>query len=277
VPIPVRVTRTDGALTLGSYVLGRLYWSTNATWEPSVDQVLWDSGTTTFLNTALNANGFVDASPTPTVNIPTVNPGNYYILAVVDPTNFHPESNEGNNVTAYPVSITGSAQELVTDGSFSSGSMYWSIISNFWAGTTLSNYRTAPGYAAGGVDSSGAPINNAFGYMYQSLVIPSGVQSVTGRVWCNITTNEQQGSQAFDVMAVWLDDGAGQSHYLLGVSNQDAWTQPQGNVPGSTNYVERVFDLTAYRGQTVRLRFLATTDQSLTTTFRIDDVSVTAQ
>jgi len=40
-------------------------------------------------------------------------------------------------------------------------------------------------------------------------------------------------------------------------------------------YVLRgAFNLGAYAGQTIRVQFRATSDSSLTTTFRVDDVSV---
>jgi hypothetical protein len=117
VPISVTVTRTGGQLTGGTYVLGRLYWSTDAVWDGG-DTVLWDSGSTTFLDGALNNNGSVTANPTPTVSIPCVPAGTYYILAVVDPTNFYAESNEGNNVTPYTVQVAPlPAPTLVAPGS----------------------------------------------------------------------------------------------------------------------------------------------------------------
>ncbi|MDQ6788786.1 MAG: choice-of-anchor J domain-containing protein [Acidobacteriota bacterium] len=39
-------------------------------------------------------------------------------------------------------------------------------------------------------------------------------------------------------------------------------------------YSQKSFSLAAYRGQTVRVQFRATTDSSVTTTFRVDDVSL---
>jgi hypothetical protein len=39
-------------------------------------------------------------------------------------------------------------------------------------------------------------------------------------------------------------------------------------------YTQRSFSLAAWRGQTVRLQFRATTDVILPTTFRVDDVSL---
>jgi alpha-tubulin suppressor-like RCC1 family protein len=106
VPIPVTVYRTGGSLTRGTYVTARLYWSTNATWEPSVDLQRWESNgdLPDYPNNELNSQG--SKTVRATVDIPALQEGSYFVLAVVDPTEFHPESDEQNNVTAFPVTLT---------------------------------------------------------------------------------------------------------------------------------------------------------------------------
>jgi hypothetical protein len=49
-------------------------------------------------------------------------------------------------------------------------------------------------------------------------------------------------------------------------------TSINATTPG--NYSQRSFSLASWRGQTVRVQFRATTDFSLPTSFRIDDVSL---
>jgi serine protease len=49
------------------------------------------------------------------------------------------------------------------------------------------------------------------------------------------------------------------------------------NLNKAAGYVQKSFDLSAYKGQTVRVRFYATEDSSLQTSFVIDDVSVKVQ
>jgi len=39
-------------------------------------------------------------------------------------------------------------------------------------------------------------------------------------------------------------------------------------------YSQKSLSMAAYKGQTVRVQFRGTTDSSLTTTFRVDDVSL---
>lgn len=116
---PVTVSRSGGSLPAdGVYVLARLYWSPSPSFSSSAVQ-LWESNGSTpdYPVSVLNSNG--SRGVTATFNLPAVsNSGTYYILAYVDPptgplpSGFYAESNESNNLTAYPVSIT------VTDNPF---------------------------------------------------------------------------------------------------------------------------------------------------------------
>jgi len=156
--------------------------------------------------------------------------------------------------------------ERLTNGSFSSGTSGWTLVGDFWAGTNLSNYHTSPGYAAGGVNSAGSPKNNAIGWMYQTVTIPSGATSVTLSFWYNITS-EELGSTAYDVLNVTIQNSAG--NYLATVA---VLSNLNKSSLGSYNKV--TFDATSYKGQTIRVNFLATTDEFVYTVFRIDDVSL---
>jgi len=160
-----------------------------------------------------------------------------------------------------------STVELLSNPSFSSGTSSWVIPSDFWAGTNLSNYRTAPGYAAGGVDTSGTPKNNANGSMYQQFAVPTGA-SVTFSWYYFITTQETTTTQKFDKMQVDVVNTSGQ--VITNLANYSNLDKASGYQQSS------LFNTSSLAGQTVRLRFLATTDGSNTTVFRIDDVSATA-
>jgi len=104
VQIPVTVTRTGVNLTNGTYVLARLYWSANSIWD-SGDTQLWESNGSTpdFPISYLNTYG--SKTVTATLSIPAGAPGGSYIIAVVDPTSYHSESNENNNSSSYTVTV----------------------------------------------------------------------------------------------------------------------------------------------------------------------------
>lgn len=155
--------------------------------------------------------------------------------------------------------------ERITNGSFSSGISGWTLVGDFWAGTYFSSYRTPPGYAAGGVNNEGLPINNAAGWMYQTVTIPSGATSATLSYWYNITSYNP-GPNKVDFLTVYVSDSGGNWLDWIIYSNLDRTYLG--------DYKKKTFDLTAHKGKTVTIRFLATSDYSNTTTFRIDDVSL---
>ena len=98
--------------------------------------------------------------------------------------------------------------------------------------------------------------------------MPSGATSATLRYWYRITTAETIPG-AWDTLEVQvLNSGGTVLQTLATYSNQNAnsaWQQSSA------------FNLAAYAGQTIRIRFLATTDSSLTTSFYIDDISLLAE
>ena len=164
--------------------------------------------------------------------------------------------------------VSSAAQlELISNGAFSPGSASWVLSGNFFADSRFSTCRSCPGYAYVS-NADGTPGNNLLGTMYQVVSIPSGATSATLSLWYNITSQES-GSVPSDVLNVTIQNSTGD--YLATVATLS-------NLHGGTlgSYSQIAFDVTAYKGQTIRVHFLATTNASLPTTFRVDDVSLTA-
>lgn len=178
--------------------------------------------------------------------------------------------NLANLIVNYAV-VSSTPIERITNGSFTSGTSGWTLSGDFWAGTNLTRYYTSPGYASGGVDSAGATKNYASGYMYQTVTIPSNATSATLGFWLNITSDET--GSAFDNLFVEILDSSGAlltTAYTF--SNVD-----KGSSCGTTcTFSQKIVNLISYKGRTVLIRFRATTDQFLSTVFRIDDVSLMA-
>jgi len=162
-------------------------------------------------------------------------------------------------------------QELLSNNSFTSGTASWTLSGDFWAGTNLNNWRTAPGYAAGGVDSAGTPKNNASGSLNQPFIaVPSNATSAIFSFYLNVSSNETTTSQFFDKLQVNIIRSNGTRDPLFLFSNLDRTSFPAyGRV--SINLISQARD---YRGQTGRVEFVATTDFSRTTVFRLDDINV---
>ncbi|PYC71883.1 hypothetical protein C7C46_26400 [Streptomyces tateyamensis] len=91
----------------------------------------------------------------------------------------------------------------------------------------------------------------------QTVTIPAGCHA-TFSFWLHIDTAET-GSTAYDKLTV-----AANTTTLATYSNVNA----------ATGYVQKSFDLSAYAGQSVTLKFTGTEDSSLQTSFVIDDTSL---
>jgi hypothetical protein len=97
----------------------------------------------------------------------------------------------------------------------------------------------------------------------QSVSIPSTATSATLSFWIRIDTSES-GSTAYDTAKVQVVDGSTTST-LATYSNANA----------NSTYVQKSFDVTAYKGKTIAVKFLMNEDSSLQTSFVVDDTALT--
>ena len=159
------------------------------------------------------------------------------------------------NVTVSNVVAGG---ELIVNGGFEGSAAPWSLSGNaYWSAG--GNQHSGSGYSVLGF------YNNANGTEYQTVSIPAS-HPANLTFWLNITTSESL-TIAYDFLWAEVRSTSGA---LLGTlaaySNR--------NATGAGSYSQQSFSLASWRGQTVRVQFRATTDGSLTTAFRIDDVSL---
>jgi subtilisin family serine protease len=148
--------------------------------------------------------------------------------------------------------------ELVVNGGFEGSASPWALSGNaYWS--TGAYPHSGTGYSILGA------YNNASGSEYQTVSIPSN-HGANYTFWLNITSGES-GPTIYDRLFIEVRSTSGT---LLGTlatySNADETT--------AGNYSQKSFSLASWHGQTVRLQFRATTDITLPTSFRIDDVSL---
>jgi hypothetical protein len=109
-------------------------------------------------------------------------------------------------------------------------------------------------------------VNNSTSTAFQTITIPSAT-APNLTFWLNVTSNENTTTTQFDRLFIEVRSTSGT---LLGTLA--TFSNLNEGVAGA--YVLRgPYSLSAFAGQTVRVQFRATMDVSLTTTFRIDDVS----
>jgi subtilisin family serine protease len=161
-----------------------------------------------------------------------------------------------STVVTVNVSNAAGGGELIVNGGFEGSASPWSLSGNaYWSAG--GNQHSGSGYTVLGF------YNNANGTEYQTVSIPAG-RATNLTFWLNITTSESL-STAYDFLYAEVRSTTGA---LLGTlamySNRNA----------ASGYFQKSFSLASWNGQTVRVQFRATTDGSLTSAFRVDDVSL---
>ncbi|MER5207991.1 M4 family metallopeptidase [Streptomyces sp. NPDC002825] len=155
--------------------------------------------------------------------------------------------------TPTPSPTTPPSGNALANGGFEQGTGGWtqsdSIITNssLQAARDGSWYAWMMGYGADAVES----------LSQSNIAVPStGTPKLT--FWLRVTTQES-GSTAYDTLKVNVNGTT-----LATYSNADA----------SSGYVQKTVDLSAYKGQTVKLEFAGTEDTYLSTVFLLDGIAI---
>ncbi len=102
----------------------------------------------------------------------------------------------------------------------------------------------------------------------QTVTIPSTATTATLTFWLHIDTAETTTVTAFDKLQVQVLNSSNTVLATLGTFS---------NLNKAAGYTQRSFSVIAFKGQTVKIRFLGTEDVSLQTSFVIDDVALNVQ
>jgi Zn-dependent metalloprotease len=160
---------------------------------------------------------------------------------------------------SFTVSNATSGAELILNGGFESGTASWTQTSG-----VIGTYTGEPAHG-GSYDAWMCGYGSSHtDYVYQQIAVPS---TATGTLtfWLHIDTAETTTSTAYDTMKVQVLNTSGTVLATLATYS---------NLNKSTGYTQKSLSLSAYKGQTVRLRFYSVEDSSLQTSFVVDDVSV---
>jgi hypothetical protein len=152
--------------------------------------------------------------------------------------------------------------QILVNGGFESTLSPWVAVGT---GVTYEPFGSYPHSGTGYVSLGGR--NSETEAVYQAVTIPT---DATGRMtfWLNVTSAEGATTVQYDKLFVEVRSQTGALLSTLA-------TYSNVNRGSAGAYIQRgPFNVTAYRGQTVRLQFRSSTDYSLITTFRIDDVEM---
>ena len=151
--------------------------------------------------------------------------------------------------------------ELLANRGFESGNVTWVATAGVITNSTGQTPRTGTFYAW--LDGYGTTHTDS---LYQQITVPSSANTVTLSFWLKINTAETTTTIAFDTLRVQIRNSSNTVLSTLATYS---------NLNKTTGYVQKTFDLTSFKGQTIRIYFLGTEDSSLQTSFVIDDTSCT--
>ena len=163
--------------------------------------------------------------------------------------------------TPTPTPVPGA--ELLLNRGFESGSANWTATAGVINNSTQQTPRTGSWYAW--LNGYGVTHTDT---LFQQVTVPANANSVTLSFWLKISSAETTTTTVFDRLQVQVRNSSNTVLTTLATFS---------NLNETTGYTLRTFDLTAFRGQTIRIYFLGTEDSSLATSFVIDDTSCTTQ
>lgn len=159
--------------------------------------------------------------------------------------------------TPTPTPTTPPSGNLLQNPGFESGAGSWTGTAGPITNNTGRPARTGSWKAwLGGNGSTSSET------IQQSVAVPASVTSATFSFWLRTDTAES-GSTAYDTMRVQVVDGATTTTLAT-----------YSNVGTNATYTQKSFNLTAYKGRTVTLKYVMNEDSSLQTSFVVDDTSV---
>jgi len=166
-----------------------------------------------------------------------------------------------NLVLTYTAGAT--ATELLLNPGFESGATNWTASSGVIDNSTTQAARTGSwkawmnGYGSAHTDT-----------MYQQVAIPSTGTTVTLSFWLKVVSSETTTTTAYDTLKVQLRNTSGTVLTTLATYS---------NLNKGSTYVQKSFNVTAYKGQTVRVYFEGIEGSTVATSFLVDDASLKSQ
>jgi len=158
---------------------------------------------------------------------------------------------------------SGTVQQLLLNPGFESGNVSWTA--------STSVISTDPGEPANSgswkawLDGYGTTHTDT---LYQQVAIPSTITTATLTFWLHIDTAETSTTTAFDTLKVQVTNSSGTVLSTLATYS---------NLNANTGYTQKTFDLSSFKGQTIRVLLTGAEDSIDQTSFVVDDFALNVQ
>ncbi|WP_246005005.1 M4 family metallopeptidase [Nocardioides marmorisolisilvae] len=211
--------------------------------------------TLTWSATGLPAGLSINASSGLISGTPTTAATNSVTVTAKDTTNA-----QGSTSFTWTISTSGGGggSQLLLNPGFESGAVNWTGTAGPITNNTGRPARTGSWKMWLGGNGTTATENEA-----QSVTIPASATSATLTFWIRIDTSETTTSTAYDTAKVQIVNGSTTSTLAT-----------YSNLNKNSTYVQKSFDVSAYKGKTISVKFLMNEDSSLQTSFVVDDTAL---
>ncbi len=160
---------------------------------------------------------------------------------------------------AVPPPPPGPVTAIIRNADFEDGPMHWVASSG-----VLSNDSTEPARNGNWKAWLGGYGETHTDTLHQQITIPATATAATLMFYLHISS-EEQNSQVFDTLRVQIRSAAGQHRKTLATFS---------NLQAGSGFHLNTFSLTPYRGETIRIHFVAQEDNGSPTSFVLDDFGV---
>ena len=171
-----------------------------------------------------------------------------------------------NSTLSAPVNFTVSnvaAVQRILNPGFESGAASWSATSGVI--TTDASQPARTGSWKAWLNGYGSVRTDT---VFQQVAIPSTVTSATLKFWLKVSSAETTTTTAYDTLKVQVRSSTGAVLATLATYS---------NLNKGSVFLEKSFDLSAYKGKTVRVFFEGIEGSTVPTSFVIDDVTLTTK
>ncbi|HET6913643.1 MAG TPA: protease pro-enzyme activation domain-containing protein [Rhodanobacteraceae bacterium] len=191
--------------------------------------------------------------------------GTYSVTETVTDSSDGQQSSKTESVTVSSSGGGGGSSQLLGNPGFETGSASpWTMSSGTLCDSSCGEsphsgtyYAYLDGYGTTHTDN-----------VSQKVSIPSGKTSATLSFYLHIDTAENPSGAAYDHLYVRVYNSSGSLLKTLATYS---------NLNANTGYTQHSFNLSAYIGQTVTIKFTGSEDSSLQTSFLIDDTALNVQ